>query len=365
MERRTFLLGCTGLCLPPGRFERPDAASDEGGLWAFMDREEERLKRSAFLIRDPALNDYVRGIACRLAGEHCADLRVYLLRTPLFNASMAPNGMMQIWSGLLLRMSNEAQLAAMIAHEIGHYLARHGLERLRDAKSRSALGQLVSIALSPAAFLGSAVSSVAQLGLATVGLAYARDHERDADRIGVDLMARAGYAPLEAAVVWERLHEETKTGHNLFGSHPPAEERHHSLKELVAGKSAGKTGAETYRAMLAPHRALFLQDEVQRRRFGETMVLLERLLRLAPGDGELRFFQGETFRLRSEPGDLDSALAAYRVAQTQEGAPPELHRSMGIVLRRLGRPGEASAAFARYLELRPAAVDAELVRTYL
>ena len=369
MERRTFLLGCTGICLPLGRFERPDAASDEGGLWAFMDREEERLKRSAFLIRDPALNDYVRGIACRLAGEHCPDLRVYLLRTPLFNASMAPNGMMQIWSGLLLRMSNEAQLAAMIAHEIGHYLARHGLERLRDAKTRSALGQLVSIALSPAAFLGSAVSSVAQLGLATGGLAHARDHEREADRIGVELMARAAYAPLEAALVWSQLQEETNASSGepglLFASHPPAVERHHNLKELVAGKSAGNTGAQIYRTMLAPHRAMFLQDEVQRRRFGETMVLLERLLRLAPGDGELRFFQGETFRLRSDPGDLESALAAYRVAQTQEGAPPELHRSMGIVLRRLGQPGEASGAFARYLELRPAAVDAELVRTYL
>src|SRR5262245_24840551 len=89
---------------PPARFARPDLASDEGGLWALMDREETRLRRSPFRLRDDALNRYLQDIVCRLAGEHCPDIRVYAVRTPYFNASMAPNGMMQVWSGLLLRM---------------------------------------------------------------------------------------------------------------------------------------------------------------------------------------------------------------------------------------------------------------------
>ena len=99
---------------PPGRLPRPELSTDEGGLWGIMDREERNLRRSPFLIRDRKLNDYVQGIACRLAGDHCPDVRVYLVNTPLFNASMAPNGMMQVWSGLLLRVENEAQLAAVI-----------------------------------------------------------------------------------------------------------------------------------------------------------------------------------------------------------------------------------------------------------
>ena len=69
-----------------------------------------------------------------------AHTQVHLVRTPLFNASMAPNGMMQVWTGLLLRVDDEAQLAAVLGHEFGHYLARHSTERLRDAKSRSAFG---------------------------------------------------------------------------------------------------------------------------------------------------------------------------------------------------------------------------------
>ena len=108
-------------------------ASDEGGYgpsWTGRNR----LRRSPFNLRDPKLRSYVQDIACRLGAGHCPDIRVHLVRTPYFNASMAPNGMMQVWSGLLLRVDNEAQLAAVLGHEIGHYLARHSVERLRDVK---------------------------------------------------------------------------------------------------------------------------------------------------------------------------------------------------------------------------------------
>ena len=58
---------------------------------------------------------------------------------PQFNAMMAPNGMMLVWSGLLLRVENEAQLAAILGHELGHYLERHSVEQLRAAKDRAVL----------------------------------------------------------------------------------------------------------------------------------------------------------------------------------------------------------------------------------
>lgn len=82
----------------PRRFQRPDLASDEGGPWALMDGQEAKLRHSSFMMHDAALHDYLQGIACRLAGEHAPDVRVYPMHTPFFNASMAPNGMMQVWS---------------------------------------------------------------------------------------------------------------------------------------------------------------------------------------------------------------------------------------------------------------------------
>jgi hypothetical protein len=385
MRRRGFLLGCgcAGLLAlasspraqwsAPGRFTRPDTASDEGGLWALMDREERRIRRSAFLLRDQALNRYVGEMVCGMAGDHCPDVRTYLVRVPWFNASMAPNGMMQVWSGLLLRMSNEAQLAAVLGHEIGHYLERHSLERLRDAKSRSAFAQFLGIALS-AAGAGSA-APLAELAILAGGFAYSRDQERDADRIGLELMTGAGYAPLEASQVWAQLLEEQKAGDReedwsgsfLFASHPPGEERQKALEELAAAKdaSAGATGTDRYRTMLAGHRKEFLQDELRRRKPSESLVLLERMLKGAPDDGELEYFRGEALRLRAREGDLARAVEVYGQAAAKPGAPPELYRSLGLVERSLAHGEASQAAFRRYLELKPHAEDAAMIRNYL
>jgi predicted Zn-dependent protease len=348
VNRRGFFLGCCGCALSPAAL----ADSDEAGLWAYMERQEERLRRSPFVIRDEPLNAYLRDIACRLAGEHCPNVRVYVVRTPQFNATMAPNGMLQIWSGLLLRMANEAQLAAILGHEIGHYVARHGIARLREAKRRSAVGQTVGLGLTVFGWVGLAVNSLAQLGLSAGGAAYSREHEREADRIGLELMERAGYAPGEASRVWSQLLAEEDS--TLFATHPSAEERAQALLSAAQGRD-GALGIHSYRRMLGPHRAAFLHDELLRGRYGETLALLERM----PPDGEVLFYKGEAHRLR---GELQDALAAYRTA---ENPPPELYRSMGLVLRRQGETTEAARAFARFLELRPGAADAELLRTYL
>lgn len=249
----------------PPRFDRPDIAGDEGGLWAMMDREETRLRRSPFRLRDEALADYLTGIACKLGSSHCPDIRVYAIRAPFFNASMAPNGMMQVWSGLLLRVDNEAQLAAVLAHEIGHYLQRHTVERLRDLKSRAAFGQFIG--------LFGLVGLVGQLAALAGSLAFSRDQEREADRISIELMRRNGYDPREAALIWGNLLDEVRATPDvdpsrdsvLFATHPPSEERRATLDALSIGTSGAVFDAE-YRARLAPLRFGLLADEIKRGR---------------------------------------------------------------------------------------------------
>ena len=391
MRRRRFVLGCGCVALAgvahwsgaqerwsmPPRLPRPDPASDEGGWWSQMDREEQRLKRSGFLIRDQALNDYVGGIACRLAGAHCPDLRVYLVRTPMFNAMMAPNGMMQIWSGLLLRMTNEAQLAAVIGHEMGHYFARHSIDQIRTAKTLTAVGHYLGLALGAVRLSNTGrIANAADIALIAGFLAYGRDQEREADRIGLDLMTQAGYAALEASRVWEQMLEELRANPDegdefwrasiLFASHPPARERRQTLAELAASAgTGGRIGEAEYRSVLAAQRPDFVADELKRRKFGETRVLFERLLKAVPDDGEIQYALGEAYRIRDGVGDAQGALEAYRKAQAMRGTPPELFRSMGLLQRQLGQRTEAAASFARYLELKPGATDAGLVRRYL
>ena len=119
---------CTACAIPHGELgaienidsgKRPELHTDEAGLWMVLDNMEEKLKTSGNRITDPHINQYVREIVCKLAGPDCASIRIYVMQVPLFNATMAPNGIMQIWTGLLLRAKNEAQLAYVLGHEIG------------------------------------------------------------------------------------------------------------------------------------------------------------------------------------------------------------------------------------------------------
>lgn len=348
----------------PARFERPALDTDEGGLWAMMDREETRMRRSPLVVRDPGLTGYLRDLVCRLGGDHCADVRVYVVRTAQFNASMAPNGAMQVWSGLLLRVDNEAQLAAVLGHELGHYLERHTVERLRDIKNKAA-------AITALSMFG-LVGAVAGLGVAASAMGFSRDQEARADEIGMRLMRDAGYDGRQSAQIWDDLLAELKirggedvgTRSALFASHPPAGDRRDALLKL-AGDGGGKLGAEELERVVAPHRLDWLQEEMRRGQFDESLELWQRKLKLRPGDPQLLYARGETLRQRGQEDDLAAALADLQRGAAIEKAPAELFRSLGLLHRKRQDTAAARSAFERYLALAPDAGDAGLIRNYM
>lgn len=350
---------------PPPKFGRPDLSSDEGGLWAIMEREERNLRRSALLLRDDRLSRYVQALACSLGGEHCGDIRIYLVRTPQFNATMAPNGSMQIWSGLLLRLANEAQLAAVIGHEIGHYLERHSLARLRDIRDKSALGQVLG--------LFGVAGLVGQLAVHASAFAYQRDHERAADRIGAVLMHRAGYSVDESAKVWDGMLQEMRARDGgevssispLFATHPPTPERRDTLFDIARQLPGGVPGTENYACHVSPFIEEWCEDEIRRHQFAESISLFSRLLASSPMTGLIQCYRGEAYRLRNTSGDDVLALRDYWQVVQNERPVPKAYRGIGLIERQRQRHAEASQAFRRYLELVPGAPDAGLIRSYL
>lgn len=353
---------------PPQKLGRPDPTSDEGGLWALMEREERNLRRSGLLLRDGALNRYIQNLACSLGGDHCSDIRVYVVRAPQFNATMAPNGAMQVWSGLLLRVANEAQLAAVLGHEIGHYLQRHSLARLRDIRDKAALGQVLG--------LFGVAGLVGQMAVFANAYAYQRDHEREADRIGAILMHQAGYSVEESAHIWDGLSQEMRaqTGAEaannspLFATHPPTPERRDSLLAMAQRLPGGTAGADAYLACVAPFLEDWCEDEIKRRQFAESIALFGRLMAGPQRAGLMRCYRGEAYRLRGAAGDADLALEDYRQAtEAQASSPPvpKAYRGIGLIERQRQRRQEAAQAFQRYLELAPGAPDAGLIRSYL
>jgi predicted Zn-dependent protease len=349
----------------PGRFSRPAVDTDEGGLWSLMDREEARLRRSPLAIRDPALGKYLSDLTCRLTEGHCPDIRIHVMRTPVFNASMAPNGMMQVWSGLLLRVENEAQLAAIIGHELGHYLERHQVEQLRDAKDKAMLAQLVGL-------IGGIAGAVGKVGILATQFAFSREHETRADRLGMRLMKDAGYEGRQAARVWDNLLGELKVtgGENvgersaMFATHPPAGNRRDDLLKL-AGDAGGETAAAAYQRVIAPLRYGWLQDEVKRGQYEESLVLFDRLLSGKPSDAEVLYARGEVYRLRGDKDDLPRSLDDLTRATAAQKPPVEAFRSLGLVHKQRADAPAAAQAFEKYLALAPDAPDAGLLKAYL
>jgi predicted Zn-dependent protease len=351
--------------LIPPRFKRPAADTDEGGLWAMMDREETRVRRSPLTIKDPGLQAWLDGMIRRLVASHSPDIRVHPVRMPLFNAMMAPNGMMIVWSGLMLRAENEAQLAAVVGHELGHYLERHTLEQLRATRDTALLAQVVGL-------IGGVGSAVGKIGLAAGMFAFTREHEARADRLGMRLMQRAGYDGRQAAAIWDNLLAELRVSGgqeagqrgDIFATHPTTAGRRDELLRM-AGDRGGEIGAEPLRAAIAPLRLGWLRDEVKRGQYEESLVLFDRMLQRQPQDAQVRYARGEVYRLRDEGGDSGRALADFELAARAPQPPAETFRSLGLVHRQRNEHAAAAQAFQQYLAVAPQAPDAGLVRSYL
>jgi hypothetical protein len=320
----------------------------------------------------PVLHSYVRNVVCKVAGPYCPDIRVYVVQTPHFNATMGPNGAMQVWTGLVLRAENEAQLAYVLGHELGHYLRRHTLQQFRDVSSKADFLAFFSLFAAAAGhgYLGPLANLIA---LGSV-YKFSRDQEREADELGFELMVKAGYDPREAPRIWEALVKEREAAEDpdrfiFFSTHPPTDERIETLKEMaekaVADGGHWIVGRDQFLAATLPLRTTFLRDELRQREFARSQVVIDQLFESDVGLGELHFFQGELYRLRADEGDENKAIAACQKALQFTDAPAETHRTLGLLLLRAGAKVRARSSFGKYLELRPDAEDREMIRTYL
>ena len=183
--------------------EQPSLDTAEAGFWMQMDRIERSVRTSGRVVRDPGLNAYLREIFCDLSPDYCDDIRLYIVRSPGFNATMMANGTMQLWTGMLLRVQNEAQLSAVLGHELTHYLRRHTLQKWRDIRAKT--DALVFFQFATAVVGLGIVGIVALIGTLGSIQSFNRDQEREADRVGFEMMDGAGYAPEEAPRIWDTL----------------------------------------------------------------------------------------------------------------------------------------------------------------
>jgi predicted Zn-dependent protease len=361
-----------------GKGYRP-VDKDEQGLWKEMERVEEEVSGTNLLVNDPPLQNYIKNLIGAVGGPAAEDFRIYLVRVPEFNAMMFPTGFAVVFSGLLLRMRNEAQLAGVIAHEAGHFLRRHQIRAWRDMRRKSdlfAVGAMLAGVGGAAGgvYLGDYVR-LAQLGTILSLYSYSREMEAEADAIGIRLLEQNGYPPIEMANVWQQLIGEQNASARyrgkhrrrggLFDTHPSSDSRMRDLRldaaELTVAGKPYDSRRDRYLTQIGAMRATLLDDQVKLNDPGASQYLIETLAQDG-WNGLLRYYEGEVWRLRNRPGDDLRAAQSYAAAVVYPDAPADAWRMHGISLLKQGRTAEAKAAFARYLTMKPDAPDAPWVR---
>jgi predicted Zn-dependent protease len=286
---------------------------------------------------------------------------------------MAPNGATLLFSGALLRMRDEAELAVVMGHEFAHYKARHSLEGWNSAKRTSAL--LNTFGLVTLTVGVPLAGELAALG--GIGTLYkqSRDNEREADALGFAAATAQGYDPQAGVRVWERLRREeqadrTHKDRAVFVSHPQSAERIADIRAAAASMTnvgPAMTHRDQYRAAMLPFQAKWLADELSRRSYDSTLQVFSELQ--ADADPAVRglysFYLGEAHRRRNHEGDAAKAAAFYAQAIGEPGAPAAAWREQGMLQQARNERDAAQASLRRYLELAPQAADAALVRHYL
>lgn len=374
-----LLQGCATSGVPPsGSRGNPFLpGSDERALWSQAEQEEAQLDETGEIYADPSLEEYLERIAATLLPPEVKDaralvVRVTVLRDPTLNAFAMPNGRLYIHSGLLARVENEAQLAAVLGHELAHVTDRHALRVPRDAR-----GQGI-------AFTESDIWIRPGLRLAALAAAsgYGCDLEREADREGIERMVAAGYDPSEVPRMLERLeagHDSSKGKAFFWGNHARLEERITTTTELLRTRYRG---LDTRRLVqnteeFARHTRLVVREnaalDIRAGRFGLAREQLGRVLTLAPEDPVAHLLQGDLYRLEAQRarrvGDekplLAEARQAYERAAALDPAYADPFRQLGFLYYQSKENDKATAAFREYLSLRPDAPDARRIKEYV
>jgi predicted Zn-dependent protease len=222
------------------RMALSSAEVDKAASQAYQEAMQQAAKKGA-LNRNAAQVQRVRAISNRLIPATAAFRKdapswrweVNVISSPEINAWCMPGGKMAVYTGLIEKLNvTDDELAAVMGHEIAHALREHGRERAsQQIAQQTVIG--IGAALLGIGNLGAGLANV--VADVTVGLPYSRQFETEADRIGVELAARAGYNPHAAVTLWQKMAKAGGGGPPQFlSTHPAPEARLQDIEAYSA-----------------------------------------------------------------------------------------------------------------------------------
>jgi beta-barrel assembly-enhancing protease len=274
-------------------------------------------------IQDSVLNDYVRQVGQSLAARTHRGHMPYSFRVvnaTYVNAYAFPGGSIACTRGILLSLENEAELAALLGHELGHVNARHTARQMSKGKlTNTIVGGFSVAAGTVAGGLGQLAGTLGSIGAGALLASYSRENEREADALGMEYMVKAGYGPKGMVGLMDMLQSLSKSKPGaielMFATHPMSDERYQTAVETSQTKFASaqnlSLSRERYMDQTARLRAMKNTiDELQK---GEQEMAAKKL-----GDAEVHFQNA----LKQTPNDY-TGLVLMATCQIVQKKPAE------------------------------------------
>jgi len=361
---------------PIGNQETFKLHEDEARIWNRSKEEETRLNSSNLIYNDPALTAYLNEVAQRLIPEDVQAkglaIEVKVIKNPLLNAFAYPNGVIYVHTGILCKMDNEAQLATLLGHEMTHVTHRHAVQQFRSVKNTTAVLATIQMASAPFGVFGSLATLLGSVGAMASVTGYSRELETEADRVGMNLMANAGYDPQETPKLFIYLKSDLEKNHVaepfFFGSHPRLQERIQNFEDFLKTDYAGKTGqkgAERFNELLSPLLLDNAMMDLDMGRYSSAQEGVEKFLKMKPSSARGHFCLGEIYRQRGEKEDSQKAEEEYRQALSCDPNYALPRKGLGIIYYKQGMANKSIDEFEKYLQLLPDALDRGYIKQYI
>jgi predicted Zn-dependent protease len=385
VRRITALLLAFLITLPPGMADPlPDLG--ESSRQYLTDKQEKDIARSIMrdiyssplYLADAEIETYLNDLGARLAAESSASGRIltfFAIRDPSINAFALPGGYIGVHTGLIQSAENESELAGVLAHEIAHISQEH-LSRMIAQQDRSYLPSLAALAIAVLAArsnanLGSAAIATAQAVSVQSQLNFTRENEREADRIGLDILSGADFDPRGLSSFFNRLQRANR----LYDNNAPDYLRTHPLNSQRIADIDNRLEQVPYKQVRDSNEFYFvrarlaamdgtadeavsrLQDQVRHKktpleaasRYGLALALArqnkyaeaEKELALAIKAGESPMLLNLRAELKARTGDTKQALNFYQSAIARHSQYKPLIYGYGNTLILAGQPQRA------------------------
>ncbi|MDC0598255.1 M48 family metalloprotease [Gammaproteobacteria bacterium] len=322
---------------------------------------------------DAELSEYVNTVGQRLAAvsDRALPYEFVVLNNSVPNAWALPGGKIAVNRGLLLELNSEAELAAVLGHEVVHAAARHGaLAMTRGTLLQGAL--VIGAFASRNNEYSDYIVGGSQLGAQLVSQRYGRDAERESDYYGIQYMARAGYDP-RAAITLQETFVRLSEGQNqswlngLFASHPPSQERVDNNRALVAELMPGlagqelEMGTERYQQATAylhdTKSAYDLFDEAERAIADDDLEIalgnLDEASAMVPGEARFSGLKADILLYQRR---YRESISFYNEAIAKDDNYYDYYLGRGVAYARQGSDSLAKADLERSANLLPTAI---------